>query len=178
MKSLLVGIVLLLVALFAVLSTTHRAQSPTDNLPIASPANAETQSQKERQPTGNPPLRIVSDVPMNGGATRFDYQSLDSNNGRLYIAHLGDGMMTVFDTNKQTIVGDVKGLSRVHGVLAVSELHRVLASATGANELAVIDDQTLQVVSRVPAGDYPDGVAYASKVKRFMSRIYTARLTL
>src|SRR5437773_5004152 len=71
--------------------------------------------------------------------------------------------MTVFDVNKQTIVGDVKDLRRVHGVLAVPELHRVYASATGTNELAVIDDQTLQVVARAPAGDYPDGVAYASK---------------
>jgi len=71
--------------------------------------------------------------------------------------------MTVFDVNKQTIVGDVKDLKHVHGVLAVPELHRVYASATGTNELAVIDDQTLQVVARFPAGDYPDGIAYASK---------------
>src|SRR5437773_2053381 len=74
--------------------------------------------------------------------------------------------MTVFDVNKQTIVGDVKDLRRVHGVLAVPELHRVYASATGSNELAVIDDNTLQVIARTPAGDYPDGVAYASKVNK------------
>jgi YVTN family beta-propeller protein len=48
-------------------------------------------------------------------------------------------------------------------VLAVPELHRVYVSPTGTNELAVIDDQTLQIVARVPTGDYPDGVAYASK---------------
>jgi len=71
--------------------------------------------------------------------------------------------MTVFDLNKLTVVGDVKDLKRVHGVLAVPELHRVYASATGTNELAVIDDQTLQIVAPVPAGDYPDGIAYASK---------------
>src|SRR5207248_2873922 len=52
------------------------------------------------------------------------------------------------------------------GVLAVPELRRVYASATGTNELAVIDDQTLQVVARAPAGDYPDGVAYAGKEKK------------
>jgi YVTN family beta-propeller protein len=81
----------------------------------------------------------------------------------LYIAHLGADLMTVFDVNKQTVIGDVKELKRVHGVLAVPELHRVYASATGANELAVIDDQSLKVIVRVPAGDYPDGIAYASK---------------
>ena len=109
------------------------------------------------------PLRTVADVLLTGRATRLDYQSFDPQSGRLYVAHLGDDMLTVFDTNTGKVVGDVKDLKSVHGVLAVPELHRVYASATGTNELAVIDDQTLQVVARVPAGDYPDGIAYASK---------------
>jgi YVTN family beta-propeller protein len=93
--------------------------------------------------------------------------------GDSIIAHLGSDLMTVFDVNTQTIVGDVKDLKRVHGVLAVPELHRVYASATGTNELAVIDDQTLQVVARVPAGDYPDGIAYASKKTKFTCQTST-----
>jgi len=116
--------------------------------------------------SGNLPLRTLTDIPLTGGATRLDYQSLDTDNGRLYIAHLGSDLMTVFDVNKQTVVGDVKDLKKVHGVLAVPELHRIYASATGTNELAVIDDSTLQVIARAPAGDYPDGVAYASKVNK------------
>ena len=116
--------------------------------------------------SGSLPLRVLADVPLTGGTTRFDYQSFDSTSGRLYIAHLGSDLMTVFDVNKQTVVGDVKDLKRVHGVLAVPALHRVYASATGTNELAVIDDQNLSVVARVPAGDYPDGIAYASKANK------------
>lgn len=107
-------------------------------------------------------LKPIADVPLTGRATRLDYQSFDPRSGRLYIAHLGDSMMTVFDTRMQKVVGDVKELKSVHGVLAVPELHRVYASATGSNELAVIDDQTLQVIARVPTGNYPDGIAYAS----------------
>lgn len=116
--------------------------------------------------SGSLPLRVLSDVPLTGGTTRFDYQSLDSSTGRLYIAHLGSDLLTVFDVNKQTVVGDVKDLKRVHGVLAVPALHLVYASATGSNELAVIDDQSLSIIARVPAGDYPDGVAYASKANK------------
>ena len=126
--------------------------------PAASPANAQPSVT-----TSGLPLRVVADVPLTGGTSRYDYQSLDSSSGRLYIAHLGSDLMTVFDINKQTVVSDVKDLKRVHGVLAVPELHRVYASATGANELAVIDDQSLKVIARVPAGDYPDGIAYATK---------------
>ncbi len=113
--------------------------------------------------TAKLPLRSVNDLPLSGRATRFDYQSFDQQSGRLYIAHLGDDMMTVFDTNAERVIGDVKDLKHVHGVLAVPELHRVYASATGTNELAVIDDQALQTVARAPAGEYPDGIAYASK---------------
>ena len=40
-------------------------------------------------PPGSPspslPLRTLRDVPLTGGATRFDYQSFDPNTGRLYI---------------------------------------------------------------------------------------------
>ncbi|MDQ2922088.1 MAG: YncE family protein [Acidobacteriota bacterium] len=125
----------------------------------STPSDANTEIAK----SGNLPLRTLTDVPLTGGTTRLDYQSLDSTSGRLYIAHLGSDLLTVFDVNKQTIVGDVKDLKRVHGVLAVPELHRIYASATGTNELAVIDDQSLRVIARVPAGDYPDGIAYASK---------------
>ena len=133
---------------------------PVDAHPSSSPS---VPSPSENFAAGTLPLKVVADIPLSGGATRLDYQSLDSASGRLYIAHLGSDLMTVFDVNKQTIVGDVKDLKRVHGVLAVPELHRVYASATGTNELAVIDDQTLQIVARVPAGDYPDGIAYAAK---------------
>ena len=133
------------------------------------PVDAHPSDSASAQPTsdsvaaGNLKLKVVADIPLTGGTTRLDYQSLDSASGKLYIAHLGSDLMTVFDVNKQTMVGDVKDLKRVHGVLAVPELHRVYASATGTNELAVIDDQSLNVIARVPAGDYPDGIAYASK---------------
>ena len=127
------------------------------------PATAESQASHA---SASLPLRVLTDVPLTGGSTRFDYQSLDSSSGRLYIAHLGSDLMTVFDVNKQAVVGDVKDLKRVHGVLAVPALHRIYASATGTNELAVIDDQSLSVIARVPAGDYPDGVAYASKANK------------
>lgn len=150
----LLAIGVLLIACSAPSSQTHanaQAQQPA------------VDTVAESAPSRRLPLRTLADVPLTGGTTRLDYQSLDSSSGRLYIAHLGSDLMTVFDTNKQTVIGDVTDLKRVHGVLAVPELHRVYASATGTNELAVIDDQTLQIVARVPTGDYPDGVAYASR---------------
>jgi DNA-binding beta-propeller fold protein YncE len=151
------GIGVLLIACAA--SHTQPSANAQPNQPVA------TES-KSLEGSGGLPLRVLRDVPLDGGTTRFDYQSLDSNSGRLYIAHLGSDLMTVFDVNKQSVVGNVKDLKRVHGVLVVPELHRIYASATGTNELAVIDDQSLGILTRVPAGDYPDGIAYAAKANK------------
>jgi len=158
LSSALVVVAITLIAFVIACSTqTHL---PVDAHP-SNPTNAAPTS--NTPPASNLPLRTLTDIPLTAGTTRLDYQSLDSSTGNLYIAHLGSDLMTVFDVNKQTIVADVKDLRRVHGVLAVPELHRVYASATGTNELAVIDEQSLAVVARVPAGDYPDGIAYAVK---------------
>jgi YVTN family beta-propeller protein len=106
------------------------------------------------------PLAQVASVPLPGAATRFDYESLDANTGRLFIAHLAASEVVVYDVNANRVVATIPNISKVHGVLAVPELGRVYATATGSNEVAVIDAHTLKVVARVPAGTYPDGMAY------------------
>lgn len=170
MKSLAIigGVVLSI--LLTVFTITCTGKAPQNNLAATassvSPVSDTSASPPSSATLGNLPLRTLRDVPLSGGATRFDYQSFDPNSERLYIAHLGDGVLTVFDADKETVVGDVKDLPRVHGVIAVPELHRIYASATGSNELAVIDDATLEVVARVAAGDYPDGIAYAPKAQK------------
>src|SRR5690349_11431288 len=118
---------------------------------------------KAAQPS---PFQVIRDVPLSGGTSRFDYQSLDQQAHRLYIAHLGSGLVTVFDTETGSVIGDVANVPGVHGVLAVPELGRVFASATDANQVAVIDPASLSVVATVPGGDYPDGLAYAPDVNK------------
>src|SRR5918912_4276893 len=116
------------------------------------------------------PLERVADVQLPGGTSRFDYQSLDSESGRLYIAHLGANRLVVFDTTNRRVLSEIGNLASVHGVVAVPELHRVYATATGTNELAVIGDEDLRVLARVPAGDYPNGLAYdAADAKVYVS---------
>ena len=87
------------------------------------------------------PLKPVSDVPLSGGTTRLDYESLDPRDGRLFIAHLGDSMVTVFDIGAGKVLQDIHGVGHVHGVLVVPELERVYASATQTDEVVVIDEQ-------------------------------------
>jgi DNA-binding beta-propeller fold protein YncE len=97
-----------------------------------------------------------------GHPTRFDYQWIDAANRRLFIAHLGDSSLLVFDLDAQRVIHEVTRLPSVHGVIAAPALHLVFATATAEKTLALIDDQTFQVKSRVPAGEYPNGLAFDS----------------
>ncbi|MDQ7979886.1 YncE family protein [Paraburkholderia sp. SARCC-3016] len=110
---------------------------------------------------GNLPLKHVADIPLPGRTSRFDYESYDADRHLLFIAHLGDSEVVVFDTLASRVVTRIPGIAAVHGVLVVPGLSRVYASATGTNEIVAIDEQSLKEVARMPAGDYPDGMAYA-----------------
>jgi YVTN family beta-propeller protein len=111
-------------------------------------------------------LQRVADVPLGGNNTRLDYESLDPGRHLLFIAHLGDSAVIVFNTKEQRVVTRIAGVSKVHGVLAIPELGRVYASATGTNEVVAIDAATLKITARAPAGVYPDGMAYAPEVHK------------
>jgi DNA-binding beta-propeller fold protein YncE len=112
------------------------------------------------------PLNKVADVPLPGPAVRFDYQSFDASHGRLYIAHMNADQLVVFDVKKREVVANLDGFANVHGVLAVPELGRIYASATGEHKVAVVDMQTLKTIAKPGSVRYPDGIAYAPGPKR------------
>src|SRR5262249_18442448 len=91
------------------------------------------------------PLDKVADIPMPGPAVGFDYQSLDQSQGRLYISHMNAGQLVVFDIKNNTVVANLDGFPKVHGVWAVPDLGRVYASTTGEHKVAVVDMKTLQI---------------------------------
>ena len=112
------------------------------------------------------PLQLVADVPLGGHTTRLDYESYDPSRHLLFIAHLGDSAVIVFNTQSQRVVARISNVSKVHGVLAIPELGRLYASATGSNEVVAIDEGSLQITARMPGGVYPDGMAYAPEVHK------------
>ena len=111
-------------------------------------------------------LTIVADIPLPGPTVRFDYQSLDMVNGRLYIAHMNADQLVVFDVRDRKLVANLDGFPRVHGVFVAPEVHRLFASATGGHEVIAVDTQTLKIVGKAGPIDYPDGLAYAPRQRR------------
>jgi YVTN family beta-propeller protein len=111
-------------------------------------------------PASSLPLSQVQDITLPGAASRLDYQALDADAKRLYIAHLGDGTVHAVDLANGTVAGTVSGTPSVHGVTVAPDRHLLLAAVSGTNEVALIDTNTLTVTARVPAGTTPDGIAY------------------
>jgi DNA-binding beta-propeller fold protein YncE len=108
------------------------------------------------------PLRIVHpDVLLGGRPDRFDYETVDLQHRLLFVAHLGSGMVTVFNLRTSSVIANIKNIPAVHGVLAVPALGEVFATATGQNRLDVISEKTFRVIAHAPAGVYPDGMTYA-----------------
>jgi DNA-binding beta-propeller fold protein YncE len=116
--------------------------------------------------TAPAPLQAIADVALPGGASRFDYQSLDPSTGRLFISHMGAGELVVFDVRNGQLLTTLKGFPGVTGVLSVAAEHRVYASATGDHAVVVVDDSALRVRTRIAGPRFPDGVAYAPDERR------------
>jgi len=112
------------------------------------------------------PLEFVADVPLSGAAVRFDYQSLDVANNRLYIAHMNADQLVVFDTKNRSVIATLAGFPSVHGVIVVPELNRIYASATGEHKVVAVDAATLKIIAKAGPIHYPDGLAYAPGAKR------------
>lgn len=118
-------------------------------------------SAADHERSGALPLKQIADVVLPGGTTRLDYESFDPARHLLFIAHLGDSEVIVFDVQSDRTTARIDHVDQVHGVLVIPELGRTYASATGSNEIAAIDEATDKIVARAPGGTYPDGMAYA-----------------
>src|SRR6185437_10178350 len=123
-------------------------------------------SQNSKDEPGGSVLKEVAEIPLPGPAVRFDYQSLDAKNGRLYIAHMNADQLVVFDTQKRQVVANLDGFERVHGVIAVPDANRVFASATGQHKMVAVEMNSLKILGAAGPINYPDGLAYSPTTKR------------
>lgn len=132
-----------------------------------------------------PFLAEAEDFPLGPATNRIDYQSIDSAARRLYIAKMGAGSLVVVDLADNRVVAELPGFPKATGVLAVPELHRIYVSAPGAGigasigvalakagmtsgngTVVILNSDTLKEIARLPAGVFPDGIAYDPRERR------------
>jgi DNA-binding beta-propeller fold protein YncE len=120
--------------------------------PVASAASAAA------RPEPSLPLVLVADVDLPGKPVRFDYQDVDPVKHRLVIAHMNDASVVVVNLDG-SIVKVIPDIPTARGVAIAPEVGRIFVTSA-PDRLVLIDDDTLSVVSRVPTGSSPDGVAW------------------
>jgi DNA-binding beta-propeller fold protein YncE len=136
--------------------------------PVAIPESrpARSTETEKASPDASGVLRQVADVPLPGRPVRFDYQTQDPGNGRLYISHMHDAHVVVFDTRSRRVVGRVPETPGVTGVWVVPELKKLYASVTGRHVVAVIGTDSLTVRATPGPIGFPDGIADAPEPRR------------
>jgi len=97
---------------------------------------------------------------------RFDYLTIDYDDGYLLSAHLGAGLLYVIDLKNHAVVVTISPVPGVEGVEYVPEFKKAYTSNWHENKIGVVDLKSMKVVARLPTEDKPDGSAYASDFKK------------
>jgi len=97
------------------------------------------------------------------GTTSFDYVTVDSDAGRLYVGHAPK--IDVIDLKKGAKIGEVDGVEGAHGAISVAEFNRGFATAGRKNRLVVFDLNTFKVSKEIETGENPDALLYVATTK-------------
>src|SRR5436190_23171877 len=89
-------------------------------------------------------LALVNDVPLPGGATRFDYQEIDSAHGQLVVAHMNDDAVLVLALADGSVRKELPNIPTPRGV-AIGD-GKIFVTSTPAH-LVIIDATTLTEIT-------------------------------
>lgn len=100
-----------------------------------------------------------------GGEGGWDYLAFDPATKHLYISR--SDRVVVMDVGSGKQIGEVDGLSGVHGIAIVHDLHRGFISNGRANTVTVFDPATLKTEQTIAVdGQNPDAILYDPYSKR------------
>jgi len=99
-----------------------------------------------------------------GGEGGWDYLTMDSDAGRLYITR-GTHVM-VIDAGQLKVVGDVPNLGGIHGVALDRSLGKGFISNGRDGNVVIFDLKSFKELGRVKAGTNPDAIIYEPASKR------------
>ncbi len=102
-----------------------------------------------------------------GGEGGWDYLTVDSEAGRLYISR--GNRVVVLDLVKETLVGELAGTPGIHGIAIVPELGKGFTSNGSDSSVTVFDLKTLKATGKIKARGVPDAILYDPTSKRVIT---------
>ncbi len=104
-----------------------------------------------------PAYHFLKEIPV-GGEGGWDYLSVDTAGGRLYVSHAAK--IVVIDLQKEEVVGEIPDTPGVHGFAIAHQLGRGFASNGSENKVSIVELATLKTLSKVETGENPDAILY------------------
>ena len=89
----------------------------------------------------------------------FDHAAVDGGLGRLYVAHTANSALDVIDCRAQRYLHSIPGLSGIAGVLVSEDQDLVFTSNRQANTVGILSAATGKILTTVPVGIGPNGLA-------------------
>lgn len=117
-------------------------------------------------PTQGPNYHVTA-THVVGGDGGWDYITLDPSSHHLFITR-GDRVQ-VIDPAAGTVVAEIPGFNRAHGVAFVDALGKAYATSGEDSAIRVIDLKTLKVTGRIHAAVDDDGIIYDAGTKHVFS---------
>jgi DNA-binding beta-propeller fold protein YncE len=93
-----------------------------------------------------------------GGEGGWDYLTIDSAAGRLYVSHATK--VEVVDVNSGKVIGEIPDTPGVHGIAIAPKLGRGFVSNGRGNSVTIFDLKTLKTVGHVKTGENPDAIQF------------------
>lgn len=92
-------------------------------------------------------LKTVSLPPAPGNIEYFDYITVDAEARRVYVSHGTE--VVVLNADDDSVVGNIGGLKRCHGVVIVKELGKGYITDGEAETVVVFDTKTLKPIGEI-----------------------------
>ena len=102
-----------------------------------------------------------------GGNGGWDLMAVDAAARRVYVTR-GDHLMVV-DADRGTLVGDITGLQKAHGVAIVPKRHRGYVTSGGEDLVVAFDLDSLKVITKIPVEHNPDAIVFDAKSERVLA---------
>jgi DNA-binding beta-propeller fold protein YncE len=112
-------------------------------------------------------LKKVAAIDLSGPkGQRFDYLTMDDEDGYLLSAHLGPGILYVIDVRTNTLIRAIRGVPGITGLVYVPGLRKVYTSDWGEEKIGVVDLHKMDVIKRLPTAAKPNGSTYAAPYRK------------
>ena len=112
-------------------------------------------------------LRKIAAIDLPGPkGQRFDYLTMDEEDGYLLSAHLGPGILYVIDVRTNKLIKAIPGVPGITGLEYVPGLRKVYTSDWGEEKIGIVDLRKMAVIKRLSTAAKPNGSTYAAPYRK------------